>query len=284
MGARSWNRQDIARLMGVDPLPDDRFRAPFNERNAYSALFGGQLLGQALAAADATVAGKHVHSLHAHFIRSGSVDEVVNYQIEKIRDGARLSLRRVTGLQGNREICSVTCSYCVDLEGYEHQAEMPAVDLAGAIDAAELARSGKADPFPFIARYVDPQPVELRIPAEQGFNLRGHNPKRHYWLRTPSMAAVDDPAVHRQVLAYLSDYLLVGAALVPHTTPLPGAHIFVTSLDHAVWFHRPVRTDDWLLFVTESPSSHAGLALSRGLIFDQSGALVATTTQESLKL
>jgi acyl-CoA thioesterase-2 len=269
--------------MALDRVSEDVLRNRLNERNAYTSLFGGQLLGQSLAAADTSVEGRQAHSLHIYFLRPGSTKDSIDFQVERLRDGGRFSVRRVTGRQGDAVLFSMTCSYRVELDGFEHQMPARHGDPEKAIDIAELARSGR-DLLPYFARYIESQPIEVRIPEEHGFLARGEAPSRHYWLRVPSMGGVDDPGVHRQVLAYLTDFLLPGTSLAPHTMPLPGPHIFVASLDHALWFHRPVRCDQWLLFDTDSPSAGGGTALSRGLIFDQDGLLVATVAQEAMQI
>lgn len=279
-----WDRRQLTDLLTLEQEAPDRFRSRFNEANSYAALFGGQLVGQAAAAADATVEQQELHSLHCHFLRSGSPERPLHLQVERVRDGRRFSNRRVSIAQDGAVLAAVTCSYRARLSGFEHQ--LSAETRTGpedAIDAAELARSGDPDLFPFMRRFAEPQSIELRIPSEQGFLRTAPEARRHYWLRAPSLAGVDDPRVHRQALAYLSDFLVSGAALVPHAVPLPGPHVFVASLDHAVWFHRPFRCDDWLLFETDSPSTSSGVALSRGEVYDRAGTLVASLAQESMQ-
>lgn len=279
-----WDRRQLADLLTLVPDGPDRFRSRFNEANSYSALFGGQLVAQAAAAADVTVEQQELHSLHCHFLRSGSPDQPLHLRVERVRDGRRFSNRRVSIIQDRSVLAAVTCSYRAPLSGFEHQ--LPARATAGpedAIDAGDLARSGDPRLLPFMRRFAEPQPIELRIPSEQGFLCTAPEARRHYWLRAPSLAGVNDSRLHRQALAYLSDFLASGAALVPHAVPLPGPHVFVTSLDHAVWFHRPVRCDDWLLFETDSPSTSCGVALSRGQVYDRAGTLVASLAQESMQ-
>jgi acyl-CoA thioesterase II len=279
-----WDRHKLTDLFTLAQEGPDLFRSRYNEANSYAALFGGQLVGQAAAAADATVKRQELHSLHCNFLRSGSPDWPLHLNVERVRDGRRFSNRRVLIMQNNVVLAAVTCSYRAPLLGFEHQLTAKATTgPENAINAADLARSANPDLLPFMRRFAEPQPIELKIPSEQGFLRTAPEARRHYWLRAPSLVGVDDPRLHRQTLAYLSDFLVSGAALVPHAVPLPGSHVFVTSLDHAIWFHRPVRCDDWLLFETDSPSASRGVALSRGQVYDRAGTLVASLAQESLQ-
>ena len=285
-GCGTWDRRHLSDLLTLEPVAANVFRGRFNESNASGAPFGGQLVAQAIAAADSTIEeDRRVHSLHGHFLRTGVLDQAIDYHVEHVRDGRRFSIRHVEGRQGGVVLCRMTCSYRTNLAGFAHQAPVQhPLDPDQALDVGTLARSGRADLPPFLKRYTMPQPIEIRVPGEPGFLSPDARPQRYYWLRIPSLAATDDPRIHRQGLAYLSDYLLPGASLVPHTMPLPGPHIFVASLDHALWFHHSVRCDDWLLFDTDSPFTGEGVALSRGLVFDREGRLVATIAQESLQI
>jgi acyl-CoA thioesterase-2 len=283
--APPWDWKSLPHLVAVDPVEPDRFRNRCNQKNAYFSLFGGQIVAQALGAATATVSGRTVHSLHGYFLRAGSVDPYVDFRVERVRDGGRFSTRRVTAVQNGQVLFTMDCSFKVELEGFDHQQslEFP-FDPEGAIDIAALARTGRPDLLPFIRQFAETHPIEIRIPEEAGFLVPGKSPRRRYWLRAPSTASVDDSDIHLQVFSYLSDFFLSGAPLVPHTVPLPGPHIFVASLDHTIWFHRPVRCDDWLLFDTYSPSAHGGVNLTHGLVYDRGGALVATLAQEALQI
>lgn len=281
----AWDRRDLSVLMQLDALGGDRFAAACNETNAYSTVFGGQLLGQALAAADATAPNRTAHSIYTHFIRAGSPGAPIEYEVERLRDGGRFSLRRVTGRQGGAVLLSATCSYRAQFGRFDHQQPRAgALSVEDAIDVGELARSGRAGLPTYFARFETEQPVEMRIAGEAGFLAPSQSPRREFWLRVPAMARQDNPAIHRQALAYLTDVLLPGTSLAPHTLPLPGPHVYVASLSHAIWFHRPVRCDDWLSFETDSPSASGGVALSRGLIYDSEDRLVATVAQEAFQI
>lgn len=276
---------DIQSLLTLETLHPNRFRNCYNQSNAYDNLFGGQIVAQSLVAADATVKGFSVHSLHGYFLRPGKADVFVEFDIDRVRDGRRFSSRQVTARQNGKAIFTMACSYRVQMEGYEHQQSrtLPFEPEQG-IDFSELARSGRFEHSPLIHRFREPQPIEVRIPGEPGFLQPGDSPQRHYWLRARNCPSVDDPMVHRQIFSYLTDFLLPGAALAPHAIALPGPHVFMASLDHTVWFHRDMRCDDWLLFETDSPNAHQGVNLARGLVYNRKGELVATIAQEALQL
>jgi acyl-CoA thioesterase-2 len=285
LAPETWDRRDLPALLALDLVAPDRFRNRLNEENAYALVFGGQIVAQALSAADATVAGRSVHSLHGYFLRAGSAGRRVDFRVERVRDGGRFSTRRVVATQDDAVLFTMDCSYRVELDGFDHQQPSSvAFEPENAIDFADLARSGRTDLLPFVEAFAGPKAIEVRIPEEAGFLRAGIRTRRHYYLRVPSAASSDDPTLHRRILAYLTDFLLPGAPLVPYLTPLPGPHLFVASLDHAIWFHRPVRVDDWLLFETESPSAQGAVNLARALVYDRAGRLVASVVQESLQL
>ncbi len=276
----------IATMLEMDRIAPDRFRNRYNQPNLYRALFGGQIVAQALAAADATIGDdRRVHSLHAYFLRAGENENPVEFAVERVRDGNRFSTRRVIALQHGKTLLSMDCSYRVPLPGFSHQRDtaLPlSPDDAMSEEAFIAAAPEKLQQFlpAFLAHY----PIEIRIPSPVAYFETVPEAKRHYWLRAPGTSHVEDPMVHRQILAFLSDFMFVGVPLSRHTMALPGPHVFVASLDHSLWFHRPVRCDDWLLFETEGPSAEAGVNMARGLVYDREGRLVASMAQEALQL
>ncbi|MFA5524985.1 MAG: acyl-CoA thioesterase domain-containing protein [Tissierellales bacterium] len=283
--SKAIDSQDIPSLLLMDGIGEDCYRNRYNKANTHKNLFGGQLVAQALAAADATVEGQAVHSLHGYFYRSGSVEELVEYQVERVRDGKRISNRRVTARQRDRLLFAMSCSYRSSLDGFEHQRPLTiAFEPETAIDLGDIARSEREDVLPFIRQFALHNRIDVRIADEVGFLTRGELPRRHYWVRVPSSKAIKDESIHRQIFAYLSDLFLPGVPLVPHTTPLPGPHLTVASLDHAIWFHRPIRCDDWLLFDTHSPNARGSVNLTQGYAYDRSGQLVASVAQEALQV
>ena len=289
----AWDGVDIPALLTVAQVGEDRFVGRFNQVNFYRSLFGGQVLGQSLAAAAATVEARALHSMHGYFLRPGAGDVPVEYAVERTRDGRSFTTRRVTGTQTDRRsgtlrretIFQMECSFHAEEPGWEHQAPMPEVpppeDLPDLVDVLRAAEP-PLDPR-LIRRIAGWQSMQTRpIVAEQAY-LQQPDSRRRAWFRVPSARGHDNPALHLQILAWMSDFSISGAALVMHTTPLAGPHVQLASIDHAMWFHRPVRTDDWLLFETESPSASGAIGLSRGLIYDRAGRLVATVSQESLQ-
>ncbi|MEO0032561.1 MAG: hypothetical protein RIS94_2319 [Pseudomonadota bacterium] len=276
---------DVPGLLELDQIAPLRFRNRHHQANVSNALFGGQIVAQALAAADRTVdAHRQVHSLHAYFLHAGSTASLIDYDVEPLRDGQRFSTRRVSAVQGGRTIFSMECSYRTVMEGFSHQRTTaipftPEDGLGGDVLRTKLAEQNLHYTALFDQRY----PVDVRIPSLDAFANTQADARRHYWLRAVGAETVTDPAEHRRILAFLSDFLLAGAPLVPHTVPLPGPHLFVASLDHAMWFHREVRCDDWLLFETCGPNAQGGVNLAQGHVYDRQGSLVASLAQEVLQ-
>ncbi|GGC25798.1 acyl-CoA thioesterase II [Novosphingobium marinum] len=282
---RRWEL-DIVDLLALEDVGQDRFVAPRNQPNAYGTLYGGQIAAQALTAADRTVPeGRKVHSLHSYFLRAGDNDKRVDYDVERTRDGGRFSTRRVTASQQGRIIFSMECSYRSGTHGFSHFREQHATQSAEDALAPEDIRAMVSEEHAsFLGLFAGNYPVELRLPGTAGYFETAPEAKRHYWLRAPGAGRVSDPAVHRQIFTFLSDFMLVGVPLVPHTVALPGPHLFVASLDHNVWFHRDIRCDEWLLFETEGPNAHEGVNLAQGHVYDTKGVLVATVAQEALQI
>ncbi len=251
----------------------------------WGAVFGGQVVGQALSAAVQTVPeGRHVHSLHAYFLRQGDVGAPILYTVDRIRDGHSFTTRRVVAVQHGKAILSLSASFQEDEPGFDHQAPMPSVPGPdGLLNERELA-----------ARIADRVPESMRavVLAERPLEIRPVNPLnvlrpdprpaiKHVWMRAADPLP-DSPALHRYLLAYASDFHLLLTALQPHGVSWLRPGMQVASLDHAMWFHRPFRMDDWLLHTMESPSASGARGLVRGQFFDREGRLVASTTQEGL--
>lgn len=280
----TWTR-DIVTLLELDETAPDMFRNRFNQPNAYRALFGGQIVAQALAAADRTVESERsVHSLHSYFLRAGSDGVPIDYSVERIRDGGRFSTRRVTAQQGDQVIFTMECSYRTAIAGFSHY-RPTAIPFTPeeALDEGAVLERLRAINVDFAPQFTGYYPVEVRVPDMIGYVETVPEAKRHYWLRAPGAERVNDPAIHRQILTFLSDFMFAGTPLSQHTVALPGPHVFVASLDHNMWFHRDLRCDDWLLFETESPNAEKGVNLARGLIYNRAGELVASMVQEALQ-
>ncbi len=276
----------VIRQLELEPLGDDRFRGDSRDTGAPS-VYGGQVIAQSLVAAERTVAGRVPHSLHAYFLLPGDAAAPIEYRVERIRDGGSFSARRVVALQGDRQIFVTMVSLQVPEEGFEHAAPMPEVPPPEALASFPelvdrwLAEAGPVPPrtadallaqSAFEFRPVVPQNPLAPTPAE---------PRQAAWFRAVDRLP-DDPQLHRWLLAYASDSMLVGTALRPHGRSWWQPSMIVASIDHALWFHRPARVDEWLLYAMDSPSAQAARGLARGLVFDRGGRLVASVAQEGL--
>ena len=280
----AWHDKSAEQLMSLERLDDDLFAAQYNQVNANGRLFGGQVLGQSLGAAMATVERRGVHSMHCYFLRPGISDRRLVFMVERVRDGRRFSTRRVMAVQNGKPIFVMSASFFDPQNGYVHQSAMPDVPPPESLE--NLAQIAARNDFPEaanLAKLVDLYPIEVR-PVDPGvLTKRTQIPKLQYWVRVANAASSDDPRVHQQILAYISDFWLINTALTPHRVPVPSSQLEAASLDHGMWFHRQVRTDEWMLYDTDSPSALGGISLSRGLIFQRDGTLVATTAQEALQ-
>jgi len=274
---------DLLRLLELERLEVDLFRG--SSRDIGSAqVFGGQVLGQALSAAYATTEGRSVHSLHAYFLRRGDFNAPIVYEVDRSRDGHSFSSRRVIAIQHGEQIFHMAASFQVPEAGLEHQIDMPAVpppeSLPGAFDVPLELREGLPEAalrflrkdMPFEFRAV--QPVNYLKPAREA-------PRQDVWFRAVDRLPQDD-LLHRCLLAYVSDYHLIGTAMRPHGISMATPGVVVASIDHAMWFHRPVRVDDWLLYAMDSPSASGARGFARASIFTRDGVLVASTAQEGL--
>lgn len=276
--------RELVDLLALERVDEDRFRGASQDLG-WGTIFGGQVLGQALSAASQTVPADRVaHSLHAYFLRPGNVHEPVVYEVERIRDGLGFTTRRVVALQKHRPIFNMSASFQLEETGPDHQDPMPEVPgPEGLLSEEELARRD-VDRMPEALRQraVALRPIESR-PVDPYDLLRpvARPPTRAVWYRAIDRLP-DDPALHRQLLAYTSDFLFLGTALQPHGLSLLQPDLRVASIDHAMWLHRPFRMDEWLLHVVDSPSASGARGLVRGRFFTRDGRLVASTAQEGL--
>lgn len=276
---------DATRLLRLERLDRDLFRSRFSEVDRNDHLFGGQVLAQSLAAASATVADRMGHSLHGHFLRAGSAGQRVIFRVERTRDGGSFSTRRVVAEQNGTSIFQMECSFHLGEPGFSHQEPAPSTvpppeALPDATTVADwIGRRASPELASGLRRF---RLIELRVVDHELLDTPTSPARRRFWLRVPSAGFTDDPLIHQQLLAYLSDYWLAGTALVPHPVRIAGPKLFVASLNHALWFHRPHRADEWLLYDCDSPWAGSGRGLCRGLLFDRGGSLVASATQEVL--
>lgn len=250
----------------------------------WQRVFGGQVLGQALYAACKTVEDRRPHSLHAYFLLPGDPATPIVYEVDRLRDGRSFTTRRVLAIQKGEAIFAMSASFHAEEPGYDHQLPMPDVPMPETLpDRQEMLRSVLPHmPDAVRAYYQRERPIEIRPVEMQRYASREKmEPRFNVWIRATS-ALPDDPSVHAAVLAYASDLMLLDSSLVAHGTTVFDRKIQGASLDHALWFHRPFRADDWLLYAQESPSTSGARGFSRGLVYDRAGVLVASVAQEGL--
>ncbi|MGM0915750.1 MAG: acyl-CoA thioesterase [Pseudomonadota bacterium] len=259
---------DLVNLLALEPLEETLFRGTSQDLGL-PQLFGGQVLGQALSAASQTVpAERRAHSLHGYFLRPGDPHRPVVYQVDTIRDGGSFTTRRVTAIQKGRPIFFCSASFHGEEEGLAHQTAMPGVTSPERLieDGARLAR-------------FDNHPIEFLLDSQEW--EAGQPARKRVWFRLVGDLP-DDPATHRSLLAYSSDFNLLTTALVPHGIEYRDPRLQIASLDHALWLHHDVRVDDWLLYDMDSPWSGGSRGFTRGSIYDRHGRLVASSAQEGL--
>src|SRR3569623_1095500 len=269
-------------LLDLETIEDNFFRG-HSPVEPSTRVFGGQVLAQALVAATRTVDAKHpCHSFHAYFLRPGDPGTPILYEVDRSRDGASFSARRVVAVQHGAPIFTLASSFQRVEQGFEHQAQMPVEPPPEDLEDAQQVLLRSPDLPPIARAWVARERAfETRSVLSRGI---GDRPARaavdHIWMKTRG-SLPDDPAIHRALLAFVSDMSLLDTSLLPH-----GKSIFsnmqVASLDHAMWFHRPFRADEWLLYVQDSPSASGARGFNRGAIYTRQGALVASVAQEGL--
>lgn len=275
----------LVRLLTVDPVADDGFTGR-RKRGGIGRVFGGEVIAQALNAAQATVAeGRAAHSLHAYFLRGGSEDHPSHYQVMRDFDGGSFSNRRVVASQQDSPILNFTASFHRHHPGLSHRdAPMPDVPPPEELEPETDVRLRFAETARPEARhhFLAPRPVEMRaVEGRHWMNPQAAPPRSHSWFKTVAPLP-DDPAVHRAILAYASDMTLLGTCALPHGLSWARGEIVSASLDHAIWFHDDFRADEWLLYATDSPWSDRGRGFNRGQIFTRDGRLVASVAQEGM--
>jgi len=251
----------------------------------FKALFGGQVMGQALSAAKETIADdRFVHSLHSYFLRPGDAKLPVVYEVENIRDGRSFSTRRVQAIQNGKAIFYLTASFQYMEEGLDHQDIMPKVkppEQCQSLSEIFLANQ-QFLPDAVKEKFLAEKPIEIR-PVEEydWFNPAPKPPQCNMWIKANGDLP-DDLRIHMYMLAYTSDYHFLPTALFPHGLSHIHSNLQIATIDHAMWFHRPFRFDDWLLYSIKSPSASNGRGLVQGQIFNQQGQLIASTMQEGV--
>lgn len=272
--------EDIVQLFDVERIEENLYRGQNHETEH---VFGGQVLAQAITATYRTVDSPHeLHSLHAYFLRPGDWTRPILYEVDRIRDGRSFTTRRVAAIQNGEAIFSLSCSWQKREMGLEHSQPMPDVPPPEALRGDREAYEALVKENPDIGRFsfrfdaIDSRSVERILMTDQD----EHPPYKHTWLRARERLA-DDTEVHLGLLAYMSDLDFMSTSMLPHGRNMRGS-IRGASLDHAMWFHRPFRADEWLLFAKESPNASAARGFVRGRFFNRAGELVATAAQECL--
>ncbi len=273
---------ELLRLLELERLEINIFRGESRDIGS-PQVYGGQVLGQALKAAYGTVdGGRDVHSLHAYFLRRGDFNAPIIYFVDRSRDGHSISSRRVTAVQHGEQIFNLSASFQAPESGLEHQQEMPQVPPPeGLPEALPLSAAQVERLSPRLRQFMSNRPIEFRTVSRALPGGEAGPPRQQLWMRAVDRLP-DDELLHRCLLAYASDFNLLGTALATHERELAASRFLIASIDHTMWFHRPVRIDDWLLYVTDSPSASGARGFARGSIFARDGRLVASTAQEGL--
>ncbi len=276
--------KNLVDLLSLERLEDNLFRGSSRDLG-WGQVFGGQVLGQALSAANQTVPDERiVHSLHGYFLRTGDVTKPIVYDVDRIRDGRSFTTRRVVAIQKGRPIFNMSASFQITEPGFEHHSTMPEAPEPESLMSDRERVKLVIDQVPPERRkwLEDDGPIEVRqVDPNNPFTPEVRPAKRKIWYRVAGELP-DDPMLHRLMLTYASDFNLLGSAMQVHGVSWLTPGMQVASLDHAMWFHRPVRFDDWVLHDMESPSASAGRALVTGRFYGRDGALVASLAQEGL--
>ncbi len=280
----TYTIDDLVQLLELEPLEYNIYRGQ-NRDIGSGRIFGGQVMAQALVAARHTIEDeRNCHSMHGYFILAGDLDIPVVYFVDRLRDGRSFTTRRVTAIQRGRAIFNMSASFHKEEPGLEHQTPLPDVPPPEELRSElEIIRAmteripAKLRPVLTQDRPLDFRPVEAFDP----FDPSPTAPVRHVWVKAIGEMD-DDPLHHQAVLAYASDYGILGTALQPHGVSFRQPNVMAATLDHAIWFHRPFRVDEWLLYTMESPTAYGARGFSRGTYHTRDGRLVASVAQEGL--
>jgi len=272
---------DLVKLLDLEPIEVNIFRG-LSPDESRQRVFGGQVAGQALVAAARTVADdRQVHSLHGYFLRPGDPAVPILYEVDRIRDGRSFTTRRVVGIQHGRAIFNLQASFHVQESGLDHQLPMPdgpdpesLPDFKSRLERyRDMLGEWYERPRPIDTRYVEGDPIGRRHRTPQ--------PRQRVWMRADGELP-DDPVLHACVVTYASDMTLLDTTLLPHGVGWADDSVQMASLDHAMWFHRPFRADEWLLYDQITPSTFGSRGLASGSIFTRDGRLVVSVMQEGL--
>ena len=275
--------EELIALLDLETVEVNIFRGT-SPKDRSQRVFGGQVLGQALVAAGRTVDNRFCHSLHAYFLIAGDPKVPILYEVDRSRDGTSFSSRRVVAIQHGRQIFHMSVSFQIAEPGFEHQIDAPSVPPPESLPSEDDFRRQIVDKIPaeYREHFVRKRPIELRpIDRADIFRPEERPPHQAVWVRATG-ALPEDVALQQCVLAYASDMTLLDTALLPHGIGWFDDRVQLASIDHAMWFHRPFRADEWLLYVQDSPSAYGARGFSRGLVYTREGTLVASVAQEGL--
>jgi len=275
---------DLLSLLSLEEIEQGIYRGQSQDLG-FPQVFGGQVMGQALSAAKYTLPpDRYVNSLHSYFLRPGDASRPIVYDVETIRDGKSFSTRRVCAIQKGKPIFYMTVSFQGDEEGISHQSVMPNVPSPDSLKSSLEFYREHADLIPEHLRnkFTCEKPIEMRpVNFQNPFKPQSTEAARYVWFKANGTMP-EDRRIHSYLLAYASDFEFLPTALQPHGLSFLQANMQVATIDHAMWFHRPFRMDDWLLYSVDSPSASGGRGLVRGQFFNSQGELVASTIQEGV--
>jgi acyl-CoA thioesterase-2 len=276
--------EELLATLDLEKLEENLYRGT-SPQVGWQRVFGGQVVAQALVAAQRTVGpDRFVHSLHGYFVRPGDPSVPILYQVERIRDGSSFTTRQVLAIQHGKAIFTLSASFQVEEEGYDHQIVMPAAtDPEKLMGEREFKEAFLQQAPDAVRRYwMRDRPFEVRPTSLMHYITKEKlEPRQDVWVRALGQIPEDRPT-QAAVLAYVSDMTLLDASLYPHGTSIFEPSLQVASLDHAMWFHRPIDFSDWLLYSQDSPSAGGARGMTRGSIYSRSGQLVASVAQEGL--
>jgi len=275
--------EQLVALLDLEPIEENIFRGT-SPRDRFQRVFGGQVLGQALVAATRTVEARICHSLHAYFLLPGDPKVPILYEVDRSRDGSSFSSRRVVAIQHGRQIFHMSASFQIPEVGPEHQIDPPLLPGPDELPHEEEHRRKLAAGIPekYREHFLRRRPIEVRpIDGEHFVSGEKRPPFHAVWIRATGPLP-DDTALQQCILAYASDMTLLETSLLPHGIRWFDENVQLASIDHAMWFHRPFRADEWLLYVQDSPSASGARGFNRGLVYTRGGVLVASVAQEGL--
>ncbi|MBR9990095.1 MAG: acyl-CoA thioesterase II [Gemmatimonadetes bacterium] len=275
--------EDLLQLLDLEPIEFNIYRG-LNRDIGSGRVFGGQVMAQALVAAQRTVEeGRVAHSMHGYFILPGDLDKPIVYFVDRLRDGGSFTTRRVTGIQNGQAVFNMSASFHKVEDGLDHQSSMPAVtpaeelkpEIAYIRESAHLIAESVRDVL------TQDRPFDFRVVDTDPFDDSPRPPIRRMWLRAVGEMP-DDGISHQAALAYASDYGILATTIQPHGLVIRSPELQAATLDHSIWFHRPFRVDDWMLYAMDSPSAAGARGFARGSIYTSDGVLVASIAQEGL--